>query len=81
MVKTLQGGRSIVGCSSGTIFEIFSVDHCHCIYHVFQFHCKCALKSFLQYGARSEGYNPEEGFHFSFEFVESVCFSHFCFTS
>ena len=60
----------MAGCSSATISKMFSADHIvivHIMY--FKFHCKCALQSFLQSGARSEGYNSEEGFQFWFEFV------------
>ena len=50
----------MVGCSNGTIFEVFSVVT-YIIVHsgLFKFHRKCVLTSFFQFGARGEGYKTE----------------------
>lgn len=51
----------MVGFSSGTISEMFSVVYIVTVYTIlFQFYCKSVLRSFLQFGARSEGYNSKE---------------------
>ena len=43
----------MVGCSNGTIFEVFSAVICITVHTgLFKFHCKCVLFSFFSLGSK-----------------------------